>query len=743
MQQRSERAVYNGSYGDQPLAVREIYEEGGSILQLTALGETLHLQKYTAAQLAAAEGELERPYLGLSREQVLQSGADLLGRAVLAQGEVAPRALRGILPPLSERAYACLSGHASWFGVIVDVNGDLRAQPHRGTSKPLYLFRPGEYEKELGALKPVQLLLNGELPILFSLHAGAARSLELLHFVEPGDPASNPVVWTRALVRDNDSGAVLREELLLLGLEMDEACSEVPAEAFWDAFAGAARYWQRFLDGLARLDLPEPALVTALRGCMGTMATTFTADHPHYGHGVYGWEIHDHFPPTFLTAMETCAALGQLSYARRMLEHMLNYAIDESGRFCYRQGARHENGAAASEYGQFLWLVERYAGLLPPEGWLDGHLDALRGVGRMLMRSRRPCASQPDLRLIHMCAEADTNGRVYDYLQNSFWAARGLQALAALLARLGQQDGAQYADEARDLLRDAREAVRRERAETRFGPLPPFQMGYTARPLTLSACRETFDPVDDAQYARYLQWSDVRGPIEGAQNYVENTYANYRYYLEMLSSRCLEPEEERALVRLREELGGELLGMTRFLDRVDDWPVFNYARYLLETDRLDKYLLLLYAHLEYHGRPELKIYYEQCSIDGKVVAPDCVPSLMIAPLMVAWMLAFEPVGEQALYLLRGAPARWFAEGFACEGLYTRWGEVSVRVEAMAGGARIEVRLPPIPPEAPVYLDARCGASPHVEPAEAVLSREGARLRLRPGTRALRLEVRAI
>ncbi len=143
---------------------------------------------------------------------------------------------------------------------------------------------------------------------------------------------------------------------------------------------------------------------------------------------------------------------------------------------------------------------------------------------------------------------------------------------------------------------------------------------------------------------------------------------------------------------MRENLGGEILGMTRFMGWLDDWPVKHYARYLLETGRIDKYLLLLYAHTTHHGNPDLMTYYEQVSIDGRVMASDVVLSLLTTPLMVAWMFAFEPVEKTVIQLLRAVPIAWCRKGFSVRHIGTSRGVIDLSVTAREEEVRIAGNL---------------------------------------------------
>ena len=259
-------------------------------------------------------------------------------------------------------------------------------------------------------------------------------------------------------------------------------------------------------------------------------------------------------------------------------------------------------------------------------------------------------------------------------------------------------------------------------------------MQYNSVPQNLSSCRDTLIPIDDLAFREYQKLSDMRHNIGGKQDYFENTYANYRYYQEMLSSGLLDAEDEVALLRLRTELGGDLLGMCRFLNRLDDWPVFNYARFLIENKRIDKYLLLLYAHTEHHGLRHLSVYYEQAGIDGKVYAPDCVPSLLITPLLTAWMFVFEPVDNSSLHLLRAVPNSWYKSKFSVKKIYSSYGPVSIQVNPTDNQVSFNIDLPLIPEGKDIWLDISAFKSPQlVSGSTTGIAIEDKRLHLSPKT----------
>ncbi|MGC9327771.1 MAG: hypothetical protein ACP5I1_09070, partial [Candidatus Hinthialibacter sp.] len=246
--------------------------------------------------------------------------------------------------------------------------------------------------------------------------------------------------------------------------------------------------------------------------------------------------------------------------------------------------------------------------------------------------------------------------------------------------------------------KDTQQALTDSAVQTPYGLLPPIYPGYAPLPLTLSVGPAKPDDLSDELWRAYLENKsvvipdDTREPFE--QNLRENTYANYRYYLEMVSSGGLPSEMAQAIARLRADRGGVLLGMTRFSGWLDDWPVAEWAKYLLSVDRLSRYWMLLYAHLAHHQNRDTLTAYEQVRIDGKYRAGDCLPSQLVAPRMLAWSFAFEFPGDEHLYLLRGIPSEWYQPGsrFGWENMPTAAGVISIQAECEKRSVEVVVDL---------------------------------------------------
>lgn len=657
-------------------------------------------------------------YCGYTKDEVISSGRDLIGEQLLKKGDPIYSEVKLALPPIARETYTVLGGTASVAGLTVDPEGKVYHQLSGRNRQTSAIFVPAEYDSILGAIKPYQVLVGKEYPLLLSVHTDGEQTLELLYFVEPTEPDRDPICWIRVKRYQNKAPKEITFEYRVAAIareaEEDELFDTPPTEAlFLDALYDTVSYWVKFSEEGASFILPEQELARVARGSVAFSALTFTCEHAHYGHRFYGKELHDNFPPNYIFTLEALLCLGRHKEARAVFSHFIKYVLRLDGRINYRQGTGLNFGASAAEYGMLLHLSNRYRKALGINELEATEMEKLIGMGEVILEHLSECEEFGGLKLIKMCAEADTNERIHVYINNNLWSIRGLEALASLLG----DEGVKYRSCAECLRADVDTAIELFGAKgTRFGDLPPFRLGYTSTPATLSRCMDTFKPLTEEQKALYYSSAWDRTDACQGEDLVENTYANYRYYPEMLSSMLLSLEHADSLIRMRENIGGELMGMTRFLERIDDWPVLNYARFMIETGRTEKYLLLMYSHAAHHGVPELMTYHEQVSIDGMAVANDCVPSLLTVPIMIAWSFAYECMNEKKLKLLSALPKEWYAKRFKVNGISYSGG----RLDLESDGKILSVRFEQTP-EIPVELVWR--AKEVIRPQDILLGKE--------------------
>ncbi len=720
-------------------SLAEYYENGEFTFQYSD-GETARtLSLYRIGRPCNEERAL---YCGYTKDEVLSSGRDLLGESLLKNGDPNYGEVKNALPPLFRNTYAVLGGVASVAGLTVDTDGNVYHQLSGRNRTTSAIFEPSAYDSRLGAVKPFQVLVGKEYPLLLSVHTDGEETLEFLYFVEPTEPDRDPICWIRIKRYRNEDPKHITYEYRVAAIAREADEKELydtpPSEAlFLDALYDTVSYWVAFAEEGAALQLPEKELARVARGAVAFAALTFTFEHAHYGHRFYGKEIHDNFPPNYIFTIEALACLGRHAEARRIFSHFLTYVLRSDGRINYRQGTGLHFGASAAEYGMLLHLASRYRLALGIDSLEGKERKKLIGMGEEILEHLSVCEELGGCKLIKMCAEADTNERIHVYVNNNLWAVRGLEALASLLG----EDGGRYLSAAADLRADVSKALARYSEHgTRFGDLPPFRIGYTATPATLSRCADTFYPLTQEKTASYYSSSWERSDFGRDEDLIENTYANYRYYPEMLSSMLLPKRYADSIVSMRESIGGEILGMTRFLERLDDWPVLSYARFLIETGRIEKYLLLLYSHAAHHGSPDLMTYYEQVTIDGAAVANDCIPSLLTVPTMLAWCFAYERMDGKTLRLLSALPRKWYGKPFKVRGISYSEGRIALESD----GETLSVCFAH-PPTVSVEIVFRAKERIQMQDisagSEYVQRIDGNTLLLKPGIKELKIAVR--
>ena len=649
----------------------EIFEDGRLWLEYEADGKEYRIPLYSDKVEEVRSSPL---YLGHTLDEVMASGRDILGEQMLKDGDPDYGAINGILPRITEKAYCFIGGIASHASLMVDPFGVVRNQRSRPTEEGDVLFGPESVKAELVGVKPRQVMADGRMPILINIFELAESVVELIYFVEPGDTDRNPVLWIR--VKEYRRGEENKCEIRTMAASFPHEYrgKAIAEELFYDALTDTVACWTEFLESGTHFELPEEELGRVSEGIMTSARTTFTGPRPHYGHKYYGLELHDNFPPNYIWSIEAACLMGQQSWAREIFEHLIRYGLSSEGRFVYRQAMM--LGSSAAEYGMMLWLAKRYCGILMPDGADALTRKRLSGTGNVIMAHCMVCPEFDGRVLVKMCAEADNNVRVNVYLNNNLWAIRGLEALGELL---GENDGEKYREMAKILRQNIAAVLEKHSVrDERFGVVPPFRFGYPTIPYTLSNCETELLPKSEEERERYFHTVAGRRDFDVTdQEITENTYSNYRYVPESLSAMILSKEMSDGLYAVRRELGGNLLGMVRFRSWLDDWPAACYARFLIETGRVEEYLLLLYSHTKHHGHPELLCYYEQVKLYGAMSANDCVPSLLTTPIMTAWAFAYETVGEGRLRLLSCLPKDWYKKPFAAVGVGCSHGRISV------------------------------------------------------------------
>jgi hypothetical protein len=550
----------------------------------------------------------------------------------------------------------------------------------------------------LAELTPAELARHGRWGLI-----DRRLPLPVLRIEQPGEPVREQIA-----VADVDPSGVPR---LLVRRRIGERVqylaaageSDSPEQDFCRAVLEQWRAISSFHEGGLKLGGGDELLGDLARASLWHANHTLRGCHPRYGIGTYDRIEHHGFPPTVIHLGRCLIEWGHFERAAEVIGCYLDAYVADDGTFIYY-------GPALAEYGQVLSICARYVQLTGDTDWWLAHESALRRIWDRLLGLRREAVVDADAPanargLIPGLPEADYHHtaeqwREY-YYSGDVWTIRGLSEVALTLRAVGAGEEA--------------ERVEAEVSAYRQDLLASIQA------VTVDTPDGIYVPPGPTQ----------TGPIEVLTRDRHASYCNYRYFAEMVSAGVLPQRTVRHILTWRERHGGELLAMTRFQGDLDDWPVLNYARALLETREIARYRLLLYAHLTHHQAVGWLDAAEQVTIvpdasgARRYRAGQVVPSQVVVPQMLRWALLYEPWDAEMLLVAPAVPPAWIERGLSTEGVPTRWGAVDLSLRRTEAAIEVELRLPPGVPEVGVTLPLKPGETLHRADIEGGLMLETA------------------
>jgi len=583
-------------------------------------------------------------------DELMQAQTDLLAARVARKGEPSFAAVADLLPPVMSMTF--VGDHRAHERAIVRPDGAVENR-----FEPVFELdtedRAGHFSHGLLA-RDMNALCYG------SYDEDKSEGVELLVFALADGPSGELSVYRRVRRLDAEGEAVFHER----------HCSDAQPVS-WQFYAALlrahARDKQLSATG-AQIEVPEPTVRDIIRASSLLGDLTFRGVLPKYGVGYYAEAHHDSFPPSLVFLVWLHLEWGRLARARDLLSHYLSRRVNEEGAFDYY-------GPAVAEYGQVLSLCARYVQLSGDRAWWNTYLLIIRRVFRRLIALREAsCADDPLHKgLIPGLPEADYHQQEGEwdkyYFSGDVWVCRGLRQVGKVLTRDAdtKAEGLTLIEESRAYEKDIRRAVKAATdREAGFVPAGP----------------------------------DEPGPFESMTESRHASYCNYRYLLEMVSAGILDDATVRRIARYRRAHGGELVGMTRFMDHLDDWPTWHYARGLLDVDDVAGYLMTFYGHLAHHHSRGNWASYEQVWIRPEAGAlrshhgraEQVVPCQVMGPIMLKHMLVDEQPDEEVLHLLRACPRAWLAslQGVQACDVPTRWGPISLCTRCEGGELTVDI-----------------------------------------------------
>ncbi|MFL8143368.1 Tat pathway signal protein [Xanthomonas vasicola] len=653
--------------------------------QLTLWSDSgmLRLDKRTEPAYPA-EG---KPYFGLPLAEVAMAEADLLADRLLRDGDPDEAQARDVAPPPGSLLDPKDNGGRWPWTTFVGTRESLDTMPilpngRSRTSRPEHAFK--ELGEEALIRRREEGMLGGWMP--------AVRKV----MRRKGEPDSWYDVLVFADVRARDrfvvqtwhrtmkvqAGAIVAVHYTHSYPEFAPSRSAATAEQFYAALIDFAAYWQQALDGTVQAKLPDASWNDMAQFAFAReLVVRPGGDYPKYGaveRDYYGNE-YDGFQDTFTSSLYANLEWGRFAQAAAVLD---NYFDD----FVQDDGLPNMRGPEVGQFGLTLSLLARYLRytgdaprlrrLLPKIAATAQVLCALHDQALALPRSAHGHGLLHGWNESDACLFPDPSLWWKPYYANSALTIRGWEDIAQVWSTLGGDAGqaTQWQRRAKQLRArleaSLRANVRRDLSPPYVGPLPGTKLTFRQSLLQEKPSEQ--------------QWP-------------------HRAYAELLQADVLPDDLANLVIDCVRGHGGTSIGVVANIAPPEPgsrdllgFISYGYAQQLLRLDRIEEYLLFVYAHrYQVHTRGSWTAG-EVSGITGGMPL-FCIPAQMTIPLLLRWMLVSDDsLGEQ-LFLARAVPRAWLGSGapVGITAAPTRWGTVTLmlRNDAAARCISADVQLP--------------------------------------------------
>jgi len=645
----------------------KVYEDlrtrDGALVFVSSSGATLALPK--SAESSMPEGV---PYLGLELTDIGLSSADLLADRLLKDGDPDPEAVRTAAPPMASaeknlRVWTTFVGTKEAYDVTPVYRGG-------GTRT----YHPGQYSARLQkAMRQGQIydgLVGGWTPAVRKIVCAQGEgSWEVILFgdVRPNKNKYIVHTWHRAARIEN--GRIAEVVYGNSYPAYKPARQDPRPEEFYRALLAFAEYWQRLLDDFAPTSLPQNEWVDLSKHAfVKELMTRPGGIYPKYGavDRDYAGSEYDGFQDIFTSAIYSNMEWGRLDTARLFIDNYFSEYVDEKGMIDMR-------GPETAQFGMTLSLLARYFHYTGDSALLLKHRTKIEATAKLLAdmedESLRLPENHPGYGLIRGWSESDSclveTPSLYwqPYYANSAFSARGFKDLAKVWTQVsrvtstpGMQPLAEDWAKRSQRLRDR--TVKSVERNVQKDKSPPYIGLFPGTALTFRESLEKEKPSPQ-------QWP-------------------HRPYCELLQADILPSKLANLVIDCMRAHGATTLGVVanvwRFVPEgreILGFISYGYAQMLLRLDRIEEFLLFLYAH-RYHAHTRGSwTAGEVTGITGDS-GTYCVPAQQTIPLLVRCMLVLEDSDEEILYLAKGVPRDWVGSGkqIRIQEAPTRWGRVT-------------------------------------------------------------------
>jgi len=645
----------------------KVYEDlrtrDGVMAFVSSSGATVSLPK--SAEACFPEGT---PYLCFALKDIGLSSPDLLADQLLRSGDPDPEGVRTAAPPMASAE----KNPRNWTSFVgtreaYDVTPVYRSGGTR-------TYHPGQYSSGFReAIKQGQIydgLIGGWMPAVRKVITGSGDGhWEVILFgdVRPNENKYIVHTWHRTARVENGR---IAEVIYGNSYPAYPPTRRDPQpEEFYRALLEFAQYWQHLLDDFAPTSLPQKDWIDLSKHSFAKELMTRPAGiYPKYGavDRDYAGSEYDGFQDIFTSAIYTNMEWGRLETARLFIDNYFSEYVDDKGMIDMR-------GPETAQFGMTLSLLARYFNYTHDSQLLLKHKSKIEATAKMLAEmhdeSLRLPEQDPSYGLIRGWSESDSclheDPSLYwqPYYANSAFAARGFKDISRTWAQVAHPTSTPAMQTLADqwlrrsqTLQD--QTVKTVTSNIQRDKTPPYIGIFPGANLTFRESLEKERPSPQ-------QWP-------------------HRPYAELLQADILPHELANLVVDCMRAYGATTLGVVanvwRFTPEgreILGFISYGYAQMLLRLDRIEEFLLFLYAH-RYHSHTRGSwTAGEVTGITGDS-GTYCVPAQQTIPLLVRWMLVLEDSDEDILYLAKGLPREWVDSGkpIQIQNAPTRWGRVS-------------------------------------------------------------------
>jgi hypothetical protein len=662
-------------------AYEDLRTRDGVLTFISSLGRWRVLSK----NVEATSDESNPAYLGISLDDIGVSGPDLLADRLLQHGsDPNPEMVRAAAPLLESK----ITKREQWgerlpWNTFVGTKECFDTMPvtPRGSTRT---YHPNQHFPELdstNAQKRFEGLLGGWMPAVrkvFPLTESAYIEIVLFGDVLAKDKFIVQT-WHRSAKIENGKITSVFYGYSYPAFPPNRV--EPAAEEYYRGLLLFAEYWDRQLRDFAATSLPDQSWTYLSKHAFAKELMVRPGGvYPKYGavdRDYYGSE-YDGFQDVFTSSVYTNLEWGRFEAAQAIVD---NYFTD----FVDRKGNVNMRGPETAQYGLTLSLLARYFFYTRDSDLLLKHRSKIEATANLLCElheiSLKMPQEDPGYGIIHGWSESDSALHAkpmtwwLPYYSNSAFAARGLKDLSRAWTEISQakptagleKRGGEWSSRSKVLQETLVATMRRN---VRKNMTPEYIGPYAGAPGTF---RETFKKGE----VPVQLWA-------------------HRPYAELLQADMLPPDLANIVIDCMRGYGATTMGVVANVGpalpksrAILGFISYGYAQMLLRLDRIEEYLLFLYAHRYHDHTPGSWTAGEVAGLEGDS-ALFCIPAQQTIPLMVRWMLVLEDSDEDRLYLAKGVPRDWVGSGkeIKIEDAPTRWGRVNFRMATNLEAKRV-------------------------------------------------------